>query len=106
MRRTRREGESQGGAVRLWIVAGKLLIVLLILLLLLLVIPLGLGMAMGMCPTGALMGCPPAAGTCVAVTGLVLLLMLTLLGTVGDRDRSVPELLLDAPLERPPRSYR
>ncbi len=80
-----------------------LLIVLLVLLILLLAIPLGMGMAMGMCPNSHSSTCPSAVGACAAIVGLMVLVTIGLVGTIGREVSRAPLLLLVSPLERPPR---
>ena len=79
------------------------MLVLLVLLVLLLATPLGMAMAMGMCPNSHASTCPSAIGSCAAIVGLMVLVMIGLLGIVGREDSRAPMLLLVSPLERPPR---
>lgn len=81
------------------------MIVLLVLLVLLLAIPLGMGMAMGMCPNSHASICPSAVGTCAAILGLMILLLIGLVGNIFERSPLVPVLLLVRSLERPPRAF-
>ena len=81
-----------------------LLVVLLVLLLLVLALPLGLGMAMGACPNGQAATCASALGTCAALVGLLVLVLIGVVGAVTDRAPVEPVLLLAHPLERPPRA--
>jgi hypothetical protein len=88
---------------RLTAVNRGLVAVLMILLVLLVAIPLGMGMAMGACPDSQMSLCPSVAGTCAAIVGLLVLVLIMVLGTIRDRAALAPSLLLVRSLDRPPR---
>ena len=88
---------------RLVEVTRTLLIVLLVLLVLLVAIPLGMGSAMGVCPNSHSSTCPSAVGICAAIVGLMVLVTIGVLGTIGRDGSAAPLLLLVSSFERPPR---
>src|SRR5712691_6837943 len=71
--------------IRLGSMTRKLLVVLVVMLVLLVAIPLGVGAAMGMCPNLHSSICPSAVGSCAAIMGLMVLVLIAVLGTVGTR---------------------
>jgi len=82
----------------------KLLVVLVVLLVLLVAIPLGMGAAMGMCPNLHSSICPSVVGSCAAIMGLMVLVLIAVLGTVATRAPLAQVLLLARIPERPPRT--
>jgi len=96
-------GQPFPSGIHSGVVTRTLLIFLLVLLILLLAIPLGMGMAMGMCPNSHSSTCPSAVGACAAIVGLMVLVTIGLVGTIGREVSRAPLLLLVSPLERPPR---